>query len=44
MSRIGKSPIVIAAGVTVEVKDGIVTVKGKKRSTNSGVFGHYCKS
>jgi large subunit ribosomal protein L6 len=30
MSRIGKSPIVIAAGVTVEVKDGIVTVKGKK--------------
>lgn len=43
MSRIGKSPIVVAAGVTVEVKDGIVTVKGK-RSTNSGVFGHYCKS
>lgn len=30
MSRIGKSPIVITAGVTVEVKDGIVTVKGKK--------------
>ena len=30
MSRIGKSPIVVAAGVTVEVKDGIVTVKGKK--------------
>ena len=30
MSRIGKSPIVIAAGVTVEVKDGVVTVKGKK--------------
>ena len=30
MSRIGKSPIVIAAGVTVEVKDGIITVKGKK--------------
>jgi large subunit ribosomal protein L6 len=30
MSRIGKSPIVIAAGVTIEVKDGIVTVKGKK--------------
>ncbi|MFB9077400.1 50S ribosomal protein L6 [Flavobacterium procerum] len=30
MSRIGKSPIVIPAGVTVEVKDGIITVKGKK--------------
>lgn len=29
MSRIGKSPIVIPAGVTVEVKDGVVTVKGK---------------
>ncbi|MFD2939517.1 MULTISPECIES: 50S ribosomal protein L6 [Flavobacterium] len=30
MSRIGKSPIVIPAGVTVEVKDGIITVKGKR--------------
>ena len=29
MSRIGKSPIAIPAGVTVEVKDGVVTVKGK---------------
>ena len=29
MSRIGKSPIVIPAGVTIEVKDGIITVKGK---------------
>jgi large subunit ribosomal protein L6 len=29
MSRIGKSPIVIPAGVTVDVKDGIVVVKGK---------------
>ncbi len=29
MSRIGKSPVVIPAGVTVEVKDGVVTVKGK---------------
>jgi large subunit ribosomal protein L6 len=28
MSRIGKHPIVIPAGVTVEVKDGIIT-KGK---------------
>ncbi|MCL9809156.1 50S ribosomal protein L6 [Flavobacterium luminosum] len=29
MSRIGKNPIVIPAGVTVEVKDAVVTVKGK---------------
>jgi large subunit ribosomal protein L6 len=29
MSRIGKSPVAIPAGVTVDVKDGVVTVKGK---------------
>jgi len=29
MSRIGKNPITIPAGVTVEVKDNIITVKGK---------------
>jgi large subunit ribosomal protein L6 len=29
MSRIGKNPIAIPAGVTVEIKDSIVTVKGK---------------
>ena len=29
MSRIGKNPIVIPAGVTVEVKEGVVIVKGK---------------
>jgi large subunit ribosomal protein L6 len=29
MSRIGKIPIVIHAGVTVDVKDGLVVVKGK---------------
>jgi len=29
MSRIGKNPIVIPAGVTVEVKEGLITVKGK---------------
>jgi large subunit ribosomal protein L6 len=29
MSRIGRNPIVIPAGVTVEVKDDLVTVKGK---------------
>ena len=30
MSRIGKNPIAIPAGVTVEVNGNIVTVKGKK--------------
>jgi large subunit ribosomal protein L6 len=29
MSRIGKNPIAIPAGVTVEVTDNVVTVKGK---------------
>ena len=29
MSRIGKNPIAIPAGVTVEVKDAVITVKGK---------------
>lgn len=29
MSRIGKSPITIPDGVTVDYKDGVVTVKGK---------------
>ena len=30
MSRIGKAPIEIPAGVTVQVKDNVVTVKGPK--------------
>jgi large subunit ribosomal protein L6 len=42
MSRIGK-PIVIPAGVTVEVKDGIITVKGKN-GPYTGVFGRNCNS
>ncbi|NJW54740.1 50S ribosomal protein L6, partial [Salinimicrobium oceani] len=29
MSRIGKSPITVPEGVTVNINDGIVTVKGK---------------
>jgi large subunit ribosomal protein L6 len=29
MSRIGKNPVAIPAGVTVEVANGIITVKGK---------------
>jgi large subunit ribosomal protein L6 len=30
MSRIGKNPIAIPAGITIDVTDGIITVKGKK--------------
>ena len=30
MSRIGNKAIAIPAGVTIEVKDGVVTVKGKR--------------
>ncbi len=30
MSRIGNNPVAIPEGVTVEVKDNIITVKGKK--------------
>jgi len=30
MSRIGKAPISVPDGVTIEVKDSVVTVKGKK--------------
>ena len=29
MSRIGKNPVVIPAGVTLEVNEGVITVKGK---------------
>ncbi|MBT0606581.1 50S ribosomal protein L6 [Aequorivita echinoideorum] len=29
MSRIGKNPVVIPQGVTVDVKDNVITVKGK---------------
>ena len=29
MSRIGKNPVSIPSGVTVDVKDNIITVKGK---------------
>jgi large subunit ribosomal protein L6 len=29
MSRIGKNPVEIPAGVTVEIKDNVITVKGK---------------
>ena len=37
MSRIGKHPISIPAGVTVSVKDGVVTVKGTKGELTQSV-------
>ena len=37
MSRIGKAPIAIPAGVTVEVKDHVVTVKGKNGTLTQAV-------
>ena len=30
MSRIGKAPITVPAGVSIQVKDNVVTVKGPK--------------
>ena len=34
MSRIGKNPVAIPAGVTVEVKNNVITVKGKLGELN----------
>ena len=40
MSRIGKMPIALPAGVTVEFKDGIVSVKGPKGTLTREVVGN----
>ena len=40
MSRIGKMPIAIPAGVTVDFKDGVVTVKGPKGALTREVVGN----
>ena len=40
MSRIGKMPIALPAGVTVDFKDGIVTVKGPKGTLTREVVGN----
>ncbi len=40
MSRIGKMPIAIPAGVTVDFKDGVVTVKGPKGTLQREVVGN----
>ncbi|MGL4805546.1 MAG: 50S ribosomal protein L6, partial [Bacteroidales bacterium] len=39
MSRIGKLPISIPAGVNVEFKDGIVAVKGPKGTLSQDILG-----
>ena len=39
MSRIGKMPIAIPAGVTVDFKDGVVTVKGPKGTLTREIVG-----
>ena len=40
MSRIGKMPIALPAGVTVDFKDGVVTVKGPKGTLTREVVGN----
>ena len=40
MSRIGKMPIALPAGVTVDFKDGIVTVKGAKGTLTREIVGN----
>lgn len=42
MSRIGRKPIAIPAGVTVDVKDNLITVKGPKGELKQE-FGPYTK-
>jgi large subunit ribosomal protein L6 len=37
MSRIGKKPITLPKGVTVEAKDGEITVKGPKGTLSQSV-------
>lgn len=39
MSRIGKMPVVIPAGVTVDYKDSVLTVKGPKGTLTQDVVG-----
>ncbi len=40
MSRIGKMPIALPAGVTVEFKDSVVTVKGPKGTLTRTIVGN----
>ena len=40
MSRIGKMPVALPAGVTVDFKDGVLTVKGPKGTLTREVVGN----
>lgn len=40
MSRIGKMPVALPQGVTVEFKDGVVTVKGSKGTLSREITGN----
>ena len=40
MSRIGKMPVALPQGVTVEFKDGVVTVKGGKGTLSREITGN----
>ena len=40
MSRIGKLPIAIPAGVTVDIKDDVITVKGKLGELSQKFYDH----
>ena len=40
MSRIGKMPITLPAGVTVEFNNGVVTVKGPKGTLTREIVGN----
>ncbi len=40
MSRIGKMPIALPVGVTVEFKDGVVTAKGPKGTLSRAIVGN----
>jgi len=39
MSRIGKQPVAIPSGVTVDIKDGLITVKGSKGTLTQEILG-----
>jgi len=41
MSRIGKAPITVPAGVTISVNDGLATVKGPKGTTTAPIPANF---
>ena len=40
MSRIGRMPVKVPAGVTAVVKDGVITVKGPKGTLTQNIDRH----